>query len=237
MQVKILIVDDDRECSALLHSFLSDQGYEIQTAFSPQAAIHLLQKRLYDVVLLDTYFHGEASYEVIEFIRTANYMTSILMVSQFSHLDARILALQKGVDDFLPKPFHPVELRLKIEKLLQRKHASLSNFSRTGYFWLNLLSGELHFPHRVIRLRKKEFELLSYLIQHRNTPVKKELLLEWMWSIDEMPILSTVDVHIGRLRAKIGDRKKQVIQTVYGMGYMFKDLPKPLKSAWGIPAA
>lgn len=223
MTIDILIVDDDQVFLASLRSLLMRSGYKVDVAYTPRMAMSKLNSRAFDLVIIDRFFPEDEGLEIVQFVQDLGNRTALLMISGYAEVHARVKALRVGVDDFLAKPFNPDELLLKIEKLLFRKFSFKHQEIATSYFRLLVHSGRVVLPDKEVELRRKEFQILAYLIQHQNTIVSKEILLEKFWSIDDYPQRTAVDVHIRRLREKIGDVQKSIIQTAYANGYMFFD--------------
>jgi DNA-binding response OmpR family regulator len=133
----------------------------------------------------------------------------------------RVAMLEAGADDCMDVPYHPQELLIRLGKMIERKHSTRTGLIATKNFELNVHSGDLNCPWGKINLRKKEFLILSVLLQQKNHVVPKDRLVERIWGLEETPLISTIDVHIRRIRQKIKDYDKKIIRTAYGVGYMF----------------
>lgn len=221
MPTKILIVDDDLLLAHSIKELCEDQYWEAYCAISPLTAISLLQEKSFDVVITEHDFCKGSAFELIDYLITTQSNTKILMLSQIADCYSRIHAYEQGVDDYVAKPFHPDELILKIKKLVHHKHVAKDQFIATPYFVLDLYSGEVVTNDWSIKLRRKEFEILTLLIQHKNQVMTKEMIMERTWNTDTMPLYSTIDVHIRRIRLQIKDRPKRIIKTIYGIGYKY----------------
>ena len=221
MLADVLLVDDDLDGSAALKNTLTKAGYTvIVTPLLPDAEQKISQKA-FDIILAQTHLKQGSGLELANLLKDIQSDAYLLALTQHSTCEERISALELGADDCINQPYHPQELLLKLSKLLHRKHATHTDFLSTKSFQLNVKSGDLSCPWGKVNLRKKEFLILSLLIQHKNQVVPKEQMIEKIWSLEETPLISTIDVHVRRLRLKIHDPKKEVIKTAYGVGYMF----------------
>lgn len=221
MRHTILLIDDDLDFANSMKFFLDKEGYDVTVVDCPILAIEHLHILAVDMLLLDLEFERNSGMDVIKFLNGDTPGTMTIMVSNSSNFDMRIEALQVGADDFMIKPFHPQELLVRIEKLLCRKYSSRSRIIHTKYFDLDILSGKLTTAEKSFQLRRKEFEILTFLIENKNIIITKNQILHKIWSIDDTPQHATIDVHIRRLRLQLKDRQKTIIRTAYGSGYMF----------------
>lgn len=220
MRADILVFEDETHQSAALQTFLESFGCTVCTAHNFAQVETKVAQRQFDLLILDQ-LRCRQQTEVLSLMKDLCCDTYLLSILKDSTALDRVQALESGADDCLSHPYHPRELILRLEKLLQRKHNSRSDTVNTKYFSLNVKSGDLACPWGKVGLRKKEFLILSVLIQHKNHVVPKEKMIERVWGIDETPIMSTIDVHVRRIRLKIKDREKKIIKTSYGVGYMF----------------
>lgn len=221
MPTSILIVEDDELLSYSLMQLCQQHAFSVSRSSCPHDAIALMRSHSFDLILLDQHFPTCTGYDVVDYLHASDTHTKVLMLSQHCRCTQRVAALRMGVDDFVSKPFHPDELLLKIEKLIQHKHDIHDEWICTKRFKLNAYSGDLWQDDHHQRLRHKEFEILALLVRHRNSVLTKESIIEQVWSADTMPIRTTVDVHVRRIRLSIKDYNKTVIKTVYGIGYQY----------------
>lgn len=221
MPTTVLIVEDDSQLTKSLSSVLREKAFVVTVVGCPCDAIKKLQTFSFDLILLDLLFPTTTGYTVIDYLQATDTHTKVLMMSQLCQCTERVKALKNGADDFISKPFYPEELLLKIEKLVQRKHGARSQWIHTKYFDIDVYAGKVIIENNPIQLRRKEFEILTLLIRHKNMILTKDVILEHVWNTDTMPMIATVDVHIRRIRLQIGDYDKEVIKTAYGNGYMF----------------
>lgn len=223
MRADVLVFDHSKLAFAALKAFLIQYGYTVLLASSVSEAQRKMDSRRFDLIITQESIRKEELVEFTSFLKSGYKDCSLFVMRKDFAVLERIEILESGADDCLNVPYHPKELLLKLEKLLQRKHSLTSNTIKTSQYELNVKSGDLICPWGTIWLRKKEFLIMSLLLQQKNRVVSKEQLIEKVWSLEETPQFSTIDVHIRRIRQKIRDTEKTVIQTAYGVGYMFCD--------------
>ncbi len=215
----LLVVDDDTRLRRLLKKYLTDNGFEISEAANASQARELLMLFRFALIVMDVMMPGQNGQELTRELRKEGNETPILMLTAMGDIDNRISGLEAGADDYLPKPFEPKELLLRINNILKRngqeKHPSEIYFGACCY---NTKNGVLTVQGNPIVLTTAEQELLKYLIQKAGYAVAREELARLAGTDNERAI----DVQITRLRKKIETDAKnpQCIQTVRGQGYM-----------------
>lgn len=214
----ILVVDDDARLRRLLKKYLSDNGFIISEAANPDEAKELIDLFSFDLIIMDVMMPGMNGMDFTRQLRTDHINTPILMLTAMGDSDNRITGLESGADDYLPKPFEPRELLLRINSILRR--ISLSKPNEDLYFGAysyNIKSGILKKNNEMIPLTTTEQELLKALAERAGETVSREELATLL----ETDNLRSIDVQITRLRKKIeADIKKPLcIQTVRGQGY------------------
>ncbi len=223
----LLIVDDDARLRNLLARYLGKQGWLVTCAKDVKDAEKKLQYFLYDLIVLDVMMPGETG---LEFARRycSPDTPPILMLTAMGDADDRIAGLEAGVDDYLPKPFEPRELLLRIERILARtriivndKDSALVSF---GMYDLDSQSKRLLRDNDPVHLTESEMALLCMLAQHINEPVSRERLSEIIASPGEEPNPRSADVLITRLRKKIEEDSSRPVylQTIRGEGYILR---------------
>lgn len=219
----ILIIDDDTRIRELLWKYLQEHGFFVSTAKSANEAYEILRDFTYDLLIVDIMMPGETGIEFTHRLRQHS-TTPVLMLTAMGEAEDRIAGLESGADDYLPKPFEPRELLLRIERILNRTRISTTatketrSLIRFGMLEFDLENNRLTQHNTVIPLTSGEAKLLSTLIQHRGTPVSREQLAELCGGVNER----SIDVQIIRLRTKIeADPKKPLyLQTIRGEGYV-----------------
>jgi two-component system phosphate regulon response regulator OmpR len=217
----ILIVDDDRRIRDLLSRFLSSNGYRATTAESADDARRRLAQISFDLIVLDVMMPGENGFEFATRLRQTSSVP-ILMLTALADINDRIRGLEAGVDDYLPKPFDPRELLLRIASILRRvatppPPAAAPDAVSFGRFTFQVAKGELHDGLEAIKLTDRERDMLRQLAEAHGAPVTREALS----GPDSDSNERTIDVQINRLRRKIEQDPADpaYLQTVRGSGY------------------
>jgi two-component system, OmpR family, phosphate regulon response regulator OmpR len=215
----ILVIDDDRRIRELLKSYLTDNGFRVTLAGDAGEARQQMRGLAFDLLILDVMMPGENGRDLARSLREENKALPILMLSALADASDRIEGLASGSDDYLPKPFEPRELLLRVHNVLKRTAppAGQKDDARFGSCVFNLKRGELRRDGELVRLTTRERELLRILVQHAGGPVGREVLSP----PGSEENARTVDVQINRLRQKIEEDPSNPIylQTVRGTGY------------------
>jgi two-component system phosphate regulon response regulator OmpR len=215
----ILVIDDDRRIRELLQSYLAENGFRVSVAPTAAAARDKMRGLTFDLLILDVMMPGESGTALAQSLRSVQERIPILMLSALSEIEDRINGLMAGSDDYLPKPFEPRELLLRVQNLLRRSAPPVDQRVdvRFGDCLFNIPRGELRRNGEVVKLTTRERELLRLFIQNAGRPITRAEL-----SPDGAEDNArTVDVQINRLRQKIEEDPSNPIylQTVRGAGY------------------
>lgn len=216
---KILIVDDDVHIRELLKHLLTTEGFEVYEAVDGLDALKQLENVQVDLVVLDIMMPNMDGWEVCQEIRQF-YEIPILMLTAKRETSEKLKGFAMGTDDYLAKPFEPLELLARVKALLKRYQISISQTVQIGRVSLNKKTYEVQIESRHVQLPLKEFELLFLLASYPGKTFTREQLIERIWGYDYEGDERTVDVHIKRLRSRFD--RTQVgfnIQTVRGLGY------------------
>jgi len=216
----ILIVENNNVLAKTLSEHLKNKGYFITITPSVEKAINEIEEYPYDLIILDRILDDGDGIEVAEFVRDFSYQIKVLMLSELCNVKERIKGLENGADDYLAKPFSLSELSIKIKKLLcTQKILDIEKLS-LGKIAITPETGELSINGKIVLIRKKEAQLLTCLIRHKNQVISRNKIIDIVWSGNyELPTQSTLDVYIRRIRVKLG-KYKSYIKTVRGFGYM-----------------
>ena len=226
MPAKVLIVEDEKKIADALVTGLQAEGYLAKSVDSGEEALFTLSREAFDLIVLDVMLPGRNGFEVLKLIRESNDSLPVVMLTARDGVEDRVQGLDIGADDYLTKPFAFTELLARIRVRLKR--AKTENIVKLNFSDLevDLLSREVKRSGKKIELTLKEFEVLEYLIRHRNETVSREMLARDVWK--EMsrvtPLDSVIDVHIARLRKKVDQEPwKNLIHTVRGVGFILKE--------------
>lgn len=219
---KVLVVDDEEAILELLKYNLEKEGYEVKVAANGQIAVETARKFRPDVVLLDIMMPVMDGVEACRQLRAAPELTNtfIVFLTARSEEYSEVAAFDVGADDYITKPIKPRALMSRIQALLRResKGTAATGIIQRGDLVIDRTSYTVQLKGKQINLPKKEFELLYFLAQHPNKVFNRDELLQNIWGSDVYVLARTVDVHIRKVREKIGD---DYIATVKGVGYKF----------------
>lgn len=209
---EILIVEDEPSINELIRRNLELAGHHCTQIFDGNEAITILAEKNFDLVILDIMLPGADGYEVLEQIQR----TPVIFLTAKSELSDKLRGLNRGADDYITKPFQMLELAARVEALLRRtkkaeKYFELDNVRLDFERRLILVDG------KPVDCTPKEYDLFVSLVKNRNIALSREKLLDLVWGYDFDGGTRTVDVHIQRLRAKLGLEER--IVTVYKLGY------------------
>ena len=222
--IKILIIEDDTKISKMLQTLLMKNNYDTECAFSGTEAILLLEKKSFDLILLDLMLPGLSGEEVLKII-TKEFETPVICISAKDDLNTKIELIQGGADDYITKPFNNEELIVRIGAVLRRVNKGLINNNAKIFKFKDLvLDSENHSVHiddKLIELTVKEYSILELLIASPKKVFTKQNIFESVWA-EEYVDERAVTVHVSNLRNKLIDGDKY-IKTVWGIGYKMQD--------------
>jgi len=228
MNNRILLVDDDQELLAALELKLGKEGFQVETAPDGEVALEIIKKKLPDLVILDVNMPKVNGMEVCKTLRSDEQtrdLAVIMLTARDDEID-RVLGLEFGADDYVTKPYNARELILRIKALLKRifpvqNNPATKDIFQIGALSINIEKHEVRVEEEVVELTLTEFKLLAHLIQNQGKIKTRDFLLEQIWEYGDGVFSRTIDTHIQRLRAKLGDTGKY-IKTVRGVGYRFE---------------
>jgi two-component system response regulator MprA len=219
-----LIADDDAKTNDMLRRTLAYEGFRVLTAANGTEAINLARDHKPDLIVLDWMMPGLDGVTVTQRVRMAD-QTPILMLTGRDAVDDRVKALESGADDYLIKPFAPEELLARVRALLRRNHSALHDRPLSvADIILDPKTREVRRGLRTIALTPREFDLLSYLMQHPGIVIKREQILQDVWGYDFGGDDSVLEVYVGYLRTKLEEAgEPRIIQTMRRVGYVLRE--------------
>lgn len=225
MERNILIIDDDEDLSFIISEMLESYGYCVTCAEDSEKAFELLAANTYHLILLDINLPDTTGFELCKELRRVSTVPVIFASARVSETD-RITGFDIGGDDYLPKPYSMKELLSRVNALIRRTYG-FSNKEETvtfGNVTVNITARTVTKNGSAVSLSLREFDLLSYLCNYKNTAVPKEKLLSEVWGAFSMVEPSTLTVHIRWLREKLEDEpaNPKYIKTVFKVGYMLE---------------
>ena len=223
---KILIIDDDTDLSMIITDMLENKGFSVTCATSSEEAFDLLAESSFDLILLDINLPDSSGFEICRQLREVSNVPVIFASARTSETD-RITGFDIGGDDYLPKPYSMKELLSRINALLRRTYGSndKERIVTFGTVKVNITARTVTRQNKPVSLSLREFDLLAYLCEHKNTAVPKDKLINEVWGAFSMVEPSTLTVHIRWLREKLEDdpASPAYIKTVWGVGYILED--------------
>lgn len=223
MAATILIIDDDEKLNHLLENYLQDFGYHIVAATHPEEGLKQLKNDPPHLVILDVMLPGMDGLEVCKTIRKSSTVPIIMLTARGEVTD-RIVGLEIGADDYLPKPFEPRELVARIQTILRRTHLELKEeLLEFGELVIDLPKHSVQLRGNLVNLTTTEFAALSFLVRNPGKVLDRDQILDELKGIEADAFNRTVDITMSRLRSKLQDDPKQptYIKTVWGAGYVF----------------
>ena len=228
---RILVVDDDRRLRDLLTRYLGEQGFSVKAVENAEAMDRALARELYDLIVLDLMMPGEDGLAACRRLRGGGNAVPIIMLTAKGDDVDRIVGLEMGADDYLPKPFNPRELVARIHAVLSRRPpaappgapSSEAETASFGRIVLNLATRSMQRDGQDVPLTTGEFALLKTLVQHPRQPLSRDKLMELARGREYEVFDRSIDVQISRLRKLVEEDPGQprFIQTVWGFGYVF----------------
>ncbi|AZQ12516.1 two-component system response regulator OmpR [Shewanella khirikhana] len=227
---KILVVDDDMRLRALLERYLVEQGYQVRAAANAEQMDRLLERENFHMMVLDLMLPGEDGLSICRRLRQSGNPLPIIMLTAKGDEVDRIIGLELGADDYLPKPFNPRELLARIKAVMRRQTQEVPGAPAQqeeevsfGEFTLNLATREMYQGSESISLTSGEFAVLKVLVTHPREPLSRDKLMNLARGRDYSALERSIDVQVSRLRRLIekDPANPRYIQTVWGLGYVF----------------
>jgi len=226
MNHRILLIEDEPGLVLTLTDRLGRDGYALETAQDGQTGLERATKESFDLIILDVMLPRKNGFDICRDLRQRGITTPILMLTARGQVTDKVIGLKLGADDYLSKPFEMMELQARIEALLRR----VTPASRTpletyqfGAIHVDFRRAEVTRDGKPVELSAREFQLLSYFIEHRGATLSRNELLDEVWGYDAMPVTRTVDVHVAWLRQKLepSPGHPKYILTAHRLGYKF----------------
>jgi len=211
------MIEDDYELAEVLSEYLEDLGMSIETEEDPFKALSRLKLESFDLVILDLTLPGMDGLEVCAEVR-AKQNVPIIISSARSDIKDKVTALELGADDYLPKPYDPRELEARINSVLRRyENVEIDGQPEHSDFALDTEAMEIHYKNNLLDLTNAEYGILAFMIKKQGFVISREDLIHNVTAINEESSNKSIDVMVGRIRNKIGD--KALIESIRGIGY------------------
>lgn len=218
--MRILVVEDEREIGNFLKSGLEAENFAVDVADCGEKGLSFALVNEYDLFILDINLPGIDGVEVCRRLRAEKKTAPVLMLTVRSEIEHKLRAFNTGADDYLGKPFSFEELVARVRALLRREKTIVDELFQIDDLVLDTGKHTVERAGNAIKLSRKEFVLLSYMMRNHKKVLSRNILLEHVWDMNADPFTNTVDVHMRFLRKKIDEKhKRKLIQTVHGYGY------------------
>ncbi len=222
--MKVLLIEDEKELSASIETYLKQENYLCETALTYNQAEEKINLYQYDCIIVDISLPDGNGLDIIRELKENQSETGIIIISAKNSLDDKLSGLGIGADDYLTKPFHLSELNARIKSIIRRR-----NFSGKKELLFNEIriipeAMQVFVNEKLIILTKKEFDLLIYFLSNKDRVLTKESLAEHLWGevMDTADSFDFIYTHIKNIRRKVMEKGgRDYIQTIYGMGYKF----------------
>ncbi len=223
--MKILLIEDESELRKSIKQFLHQEGYVVESADDFIKGSEKAEDYDYDVVLVDITLPNGSGLDIVKQLKQKNSKAGVIIISAKNSLDDKIVGLDLGADDYLPKPFDLSELNARIKALIRRR-----NFDGNKSIVVNEITivpeeRMLKVNNEIVNLTAKEFDLLLFFVSNKNRVVSKNSIAEHLWGdeSDQMDSHDFIYVHLRNLRKKLAEKGcEDYVQTIYGIGYNFK---------------
>ncbi len=220
MPTRILLVDDDRELAALMQEFFTAHGFSLDTAYNGPEGLKAALAGAYDLILLDVMMPGFDGFELLRRLRAENNVP-VLMLTARTESQSRILGLETGADDYLPKPFEPLELVARIRAILRRaRPAEAPSALEINNVRIEPGSRRVYLAGEPVEVTSIEYDILEALMRSAGRVVSRDELMQRLYQREATPFDRSIDVHISHLRRKL-EGPGELIRTVRGVGYQF----------------
>lgn len=222
--IHVLVVDDDPSIQQLITMYVRNEGYRALTADDGEEALDVLAENPVDLAIIDVMMPKMDGYELCKEIRNA-YEIPVLMVTAKGEVQDKVKGFETGTDDYIVKPFEPVELMMRVKALLRRFQIRTSHLISAGNVQLNETNKTIEIEGEKETWPLKEFDLLAMLTSYPEQIFTRQQLIERIWGFEYEGDDRTVDVHIKRIREKLKKKKATIsVKTVRGVGYRLEEV-------------
>ncbi|PMC35442.1 DNA-binding response regulator [Bacillus sp. UMB0899] len=222
--MKLLIIEDDKYLSETIKE-TTQEMFEAEQAFDGEEGLYLAEQNIFDCIILDIMLPNMNGYEVLQELRKKQIKTPVIMLTAKDGIDDKIQGFKVGADDYIVKPFHREELLLRLEAIVRRSGGDLKEHVISfKELKMNLKNKTAYIGDEIIKLNGKQFDLLEYLINNKNTILTKEQIFDRIWGFESDTSTTVVEVYCSNVRKSL---KKfgydQYIKTFRGLGYMLTE--------------
>ena len=221
---RLLIVEDQKKLQQSLKRGLEEEGYEVVTAATGEDGYYLATTGSPDVIILDLMLPGRYGLKILQDLRNQGYAKPVLILTARDTINDRVAGLDGGADDYLVKPFAHAELLARLRALLRRDVSGRELILRADDLEMDLLARRVVRNGAELDLTRREYELLEYLLRHKNAAVTRDMIAREVWKEATGAPTNAIDVYVTLLRKKVErPGARQLIHTVRGVGYALRD--------------
>ncbi len=226
--MRVLLIEDDPATAQSIELMLKSEGFNVYTTDLGEEGIDLVKvyDNYYDIILLDLNLPDISGFDVLKALRVSKKDVPVLILSGLSDIEHKVQGLGYGADDYMTKPFHKDELIARIRAIVRRSKGHAQSVIKTGDLEVNLDTKTVAVAGQRVHLTGKEYQMLELLSLRKGTTLTKEMFLNYLYNGIDEPELKIIDVFICKLRKKLKQASggKDYIETVWGRGYMLKDI-------------
>jgi two-component system OmpR family response regulator len=221
---RLLVIEDQKKLLNSLQRGLEEEGYDVVTALTGEQGYYAATTEEFDAVVLDLMLPGRHGLQVLRDLRTQGFAKPVLILTARDTVEDRVLGLDTGADDYLVKPFAFAELLARLRALLRRDVSGRELVLRADDLEVDLLARRVVRSGVELDLTKREYELLEYLLRHKNAAVTRDMIARDVWKEVTGAPTNAIDVYVTLLRKKIErPGARQLVHTVRGVGYALRD--------------
>ncbi len=218
--MNILIVEDDKKIANYSKEGFEEEDFVVDLAYNGEDGLSLVETNTYDVIILDWMLPGIDGIEVCKKIRESGFTTPIIMLTAKTFIEDKVLGLNSGADDYIPKPFYFEELLARVNALIRRASYQSSPDIVIADLLINMSKREVSRAGKVIELTPKEYGILELLVQNRGKVVKLKTIVDTLWANDDDISSNIINVYMHHLRHKVdSEHKQKLIKTVRKHGF------------------
>jgi len=220
--MKLLIVEDETDLADLMRELFEEIDYKVTVCNDGEEGEYYACEYPFDAIVLDIMLPGRDGWEILKTIRKKGIQTPVLMLTALGEVEDKVKGLNRGADDYLPKPCDPRELIARVKSAIRRAslHSEKTDQITIGDLMLDMTKQTVEKEGVEIQFTPKEYSILEYLTIHKGEIVTKEALQEHLWDEDESFWSDVLRTHIKNIRKKIGDKKGTLLKTIRGKGYV-----------------
>lgn len=223
--MRILVIEDERKVAQAIQEGLEGESYSVVVAYTGEDGFFLVHSEPFDLVILDVMLPGRSGIEVLSAMRKQGLPTPVLLLTAKDAIEDRVRGLDAGADDYLVKPFAFAELFARVRAILRRGKQETSLVLELEDLKMDVVSRMVRRGNHVLDLTTREYELLEYLLRHRDQVVSREMLARDVWkeSVRHSSLDNVIDVHMVRIRRKVDEGcGTKLVHTVRGVGFVLK---------------